>query len=144
MPGPTNTQFSVAVHLLTLLAGEPGTMVDSATLAVSPATNPVHVRRILGRLRAVGLVRSQPGTRGGWSLARPAAEIDLARVWTAVNGDDPVLGVHIPDPDCPIGRVVRGRLLDLDRRAADVMLAELARTTIADVLAGVTPEPAGA
>jgi Rrf2 family protein len=136
MPGPANTQFSVAVHLLTLLAGQPGTLVDSATLAVSPATNPVHVRRILGRLRTVGLVRSQPGTRGGWALARPAGEIDLAQVWDAVNGDDPVLGVHIPDPDCPVGRQVQQRLLDLDRRAAQVMIAELARSTIADVLEG--------
>jgi Rrf2 family protein len=144
MPGPVNTQFSVAVHLLTLLAGEPGILVDSASLAVSPATNPVHVRRILGRLRTVGLVRSQPGTRGGWALARPAGEIDLAQVWRAVNGEDPVLGVHIPDPDCPIGRHVRRRMLDLDRRAAGVMLAELAQTTVADVLAGATLEQAGA
>ncbi|MFI9604899.1 Rrf2 family transcriptional regulator [Streptomyces sp. NPDC052043] len=134
MAQPTNTQFAVGVHLLTLLAGTPGQWQDSQYLAGSPATNAAHVRRILGRLREAGLVRSQPGPRGGWMLEREAAEIDLALVWLAVNGEDPVLGVHVPQPDCHVGQRVHRNLLALDRRARDAMLAELARTTVADVL----------
>jgi Rrf2 family protein len=134
MAQPTNTQFAVGVHLLTLLAGTPGTWRDSQSLAGSPATNPAHVRRILGRLRAAGLVRSQPGPHGGWMLQREAAEIDLAQVWLAVNGEDPVLGVHVPQPDCHVGQRVHRNLIALDRRAREAMLAELARSTISDVL----------
>ena len=137
MAHPTNTRFSVAVHLLTLLADAPGETIDSRALSKSPATNPVHVRRVLGQLRDKGLVRSQPGAHGGWALARPPDQIDLGEVWQAVNGDDPVLGLHVPDPNCPTGRRVSSNLRALDRRAFDVLVDELARANIADVLADV-------
>ena len=142
MAQPTNTQFAVGVHLLTLLAVEPGAWRDSQSLAVGPATNPVHARRILGRLREAGLVRSQPGPRGGWMLDREAAQIDLATVWCALNGADPVLGMHVPQPDCGIGQRVHSNLLALDTLAHRALLAVLARTTIADVLSeDVAHEP---
>ncbi|GAA3985668.1 Rrf2 family transcriptional regulator [Streptomyces plumbiresistens] len=134
MAQPTNTQFAVGVHLLTLLAGRPGEWRDSRSLAVSPATNAAHARRILGQLREAGLVRSQSGPSGGWMLEREAVQIDLAMVWLALNGEDPVLGVHVPQPDCGVGRRVHHNLLALDRRARNALLTELAHTTVADVL----------
>ncbi|MET7477037.1 Rrf2 family transcriptional regulator [Streptomyces sp. NPDC005648] len=134
MAQPTNTQFAVGVHLLTLLAARPGEWRDSQSLAFSPATNAAHARRILGRLREAGLVRSHPGPRGGWMLEREAAQIDLAMVWLALNGEDPVLGMHVPQPDCRAGQRVHQTLLDLDRRARRALLDELARTTVADVV----------
>lgn len=144
MPGPTNTQFSLAVHLLTLLAqADAGQVLDSAALSISPAASPVHVRRVLGHLREAGLVHAQQGAHGGWTLARAAAEIDLAQVWLAVNGEDPVLGVHSPDPNCAVGRRVQQNLRDLDRRALSTLLGELATTTVADILAA-SRVPAGA
>lgn len=142
MPRPTNTQFSLAVHLLTLLAqAEPAELLDSAALSISPAASPVHVRRVLGHLREAGLVRAQQGAHGGWTLARAPEEIDLAQVWLAVNGEDPVLGVHSPDPNCEVGRRVQANLRQLDRRALAALVADLATTTIAEILAA-SREPA--
>lgn len=138
MAHPTNTRFAVAVHLLTLLAAAPGELVDSAALSLSPATNPVHVRRVLGVLRDQGLVRSQTGSHGGWTLTRSPEQINLGQVWQAVHGTDPVLGIHVPDPNCPTGQVVQSNLRALDRRAVGVLVEELARVTVADVLADVT------
>jgi Rrf2 family protein len=132
----SNTRFAVAVHLLTLLANAPGETLDSQFLAISPATNPVHVRRVLGRIREKGLVLSRPGVHGGWTLARAPEEIDLGEVWRAVNGEDAVLGIHVPDPNCQTGQLVSANLLALDRRAFDVLVDELGRVTVADVLAG--------
>jgi Rrf2 family protein len=146
MSQPTNTRFAVAVHLLTLLAqAAPGELLDSSALAISPAASPVHVRRVLGSLRAAGLVESWQGAHGGWALARPAQEIDLGQVWLAVNGEDPLLGVHSPDPNCPEGRRVQANLRSLDRRALEAMLAEIRSETVADMVAeGRSPIPAGA
>lgn len=143
LPRPTNTQFSLAVHLLTLLAqADAGQVLDSAELAISPAASPVHVRRVLGHLRDAGLVHAQQGAHGGWRLAQAPEDIDLARVWLAVNGDDPLLGIHSPDPACEVGRRVQENLRKLDRRALGVMLSDLATTTIADVLAASRAAPA--
>lgn len=42
--------------------------------------------KILQKLAREGIVASQQGTKGGYSLARPAASIDVVRVIEAVDG----------------------------------------------------------
>jgi len=135
---PTNLQFAVVVHVLTYLAGM-GTErpISSDELSGSVNTNPVYVRRTLGPLREAGLVRSVPGVHGGWELCREPKEITLAEVWGLVQGDDPVLGLHGANPKCPVGRDVSTALAGIDRQVAAAVTAELARTTIADLLARV-------
>jgi Rrf2 family protein len=44
------------------------------------------LENIMSDLRNAGLVRSQRGTEGGYWLARPAPEINLAQVIRAVDG----------------------------------------------------------
>ena len=134
MPGPSNTQFAVGVHVLTLLSAEPETTKSSEVLAASAGSNPVHVRRVLGRLRRAGLVRSRPGPHGGWLLDGATCETTLAEVWDAVHGDDPVLGLHSASPNCEVGQRIHGALAELDRRAARALTAELAETTLGDLV----------
>jgi len=132
MARPTNTQFALAVHMLTLLTADPQTMQSSELLASSAGSNPVHVRRVLGR--RAGLVRSRPGPHGGWLPADTAAGTTLADVWRAVNGDDPVLGLHSASPDCSVGQRIQAALTSIDRRAAAALVAELEHTTIEDLV----------
>ncbi len=135
MARSTNTQFAVAVHVLTYLAGVTGSRpVSSDELARSTNVNPVYVRRVLGPLRDAGLVRSRPGVHGGWELAADARDVTLARVWRLLQGSDPVLGLHGPDPACPVGRGVQKSLHALDRAVADAVTTELERFTVQDVL----------
>lgn len=135
---PTNLQFAVVVHVLTYLAGMGRERpISSDELSGSVNTSPVYVRRTLGPLREAGLVRSVPGAHGGWELCRAPAGITLAEVWHLVQGDDPVLGLHGANPRCPVGRDVATELTEIDRRVAAAVAAELAGTTIADLLAKV-------
>lgn len=135
MAGSTNTQFAVAVHVLTYLAGAPeGRATSSQELSRSTNVNAVHVRRVLGPLREAGLVASRPGVHGGWELATDASSIRLGQVWRILRGFDPVLGLHGPNPDCPVGRSVQGSLAALDRAVADGMVAELDRHTVHDMI----------
>lgn len=137
MARSTNTRFAVAVHVLTYLAGVAGERpVSSDELAASANVNPVHVRRVLGPLRAAGMVRSRPGVNGGWELGHPAADITLAAVWRLLQGDDPVLGLHGPNPACEIGRQVQRSLTALDRAVADAVAGELGRFTVHDLITG--------
>lgn len=134
----TNTQFAVAVHVLTYLAAGAAagrtTPVGSEELAGSTAVNPVHVRKVLGPLRKAGLTRSRPGAHGGWELAVDPAAVTLAQVWSALQGEDPVLGIHGPNPACPVGSSIQGVLVGLERRVADAIVAELDSISLADVL----------
>jgi DNA-binding IscR family transcriptional regulator len=122
-----NSRLAVATHVLTMIAfaerapAEPDP-VSSEKLARSVNTNPIVVRKLLGSLRAAGLVVGHPGRHGGATLARPPGEITLADVWRAV--DEPsVFGHarHRPDAACPVGSCVAS------------LGEELRKTTIADL-----------
>ena len=142
MARSTNTRFAVAVHVLTYLAGATdGRPVSSEELSASTNTNPVYVRRVLGPLRAAGLVRSRPGVHGGWELAVDARAIPLSQVWRVLQAADPVLGLHGPDPACPVGRDVQRSLIALDRAVADAVSTELERFTVHGILMGDATHP---
>jgi Rrf2 family protein len=133
----TNTQFAVAVHVLTYLAGvADGHAVSSDELASSANVNPVYVRRVLGPLRAAGLVCSRQGAGGGWNLAGAAEDITLDQVWRLLQGADPVLGIHGPDPSCATGRGVQESLVAIDRAVATAVERSLGGFTLRDVLEG--------
>ncbi|GGM14490.1 Rrf2 family transcriptional regulator [Nakamurella endophytica] len=149
MATPLKTRFAVAVHVLTYLAATgDGRAVGATELAASTRVTPVHVRRVLGPLRRAGLVASRPGVHGGWVLRGRPADVTLGQVWRLLQGDDPVLGLHGPDPRCPIGRRIGAALSGYEREVAAAVEATLGRRTVQDVLdesaAGVAaPIPTG-
>ena len=55
------------------------------------------LENILTQLRSAGIVRSQRGPEGGYWLAKPPEEVDLARVIRAVEG--PLVGVRGQRPE---------------------------------------------
>ena len=136
MSGPANTQFGVGVHMATLLAAAGDRPQTSEVLAGSAGSNPVHVRRVLGRLRDAGLVVSRPGPSGGWQLAADPATTSLADVWRAVHGDAGILGLHEANPACPVGRRIQDSLEQIDRAATRAAERDLAGTTLADLARG--------
>ena len=88
------TRFAVAIHILLLLAAEPGGQATSGRIAESVGTNPVVIRRLAGQLARAGLVRIRRGP-GGAELARPASSITLADVWAAMRRPElPLLPAH--------------------------------------------------
>jgi Rrf2 family protein len=136
--GPTNTQFALGVHLLTLIADHPGGAISAETMSESTGANPVHSRRVLGELRRAGLVASRSGPHGGWELTRAPEAISLADVWDVLRGDQPLLGVHDVAPDCPVGRGIRVALTEVDRRVVAAVRDQLVDQTIGD-LTGQVP-----
>jgi Rrf2 family protein len=134
MPAPTNTQFSLAVHVLTLLASQTPDLVSSEFLAGSAGTSPEHVRRVLAPLRRAGMVRSRPGPSGGWQLDGAGCETTLGAIWRAVHGDAGVLGVHAAAPDCAVGQRIQTALEELERRAVDALVSELDQQTLGQLV----------
>lgn len=138
MTRSTNTQFAVAAHVLTYLAGiDDARPASSEELSRSTNVNPVYIRKVLGPLRGAGLVKSRPGVHGGWELALDPDEIALEQVWLLLQGTDPVLGLHGPDPSCATGRSVAKSLRRLDQEVADAIAGSLRHTTVRDLLSHV-------
>lgn len=132
-----NSRFTVAVHTLTLLAQAQDDPVTSEYVASSANTNSVVIRRLLADLRAADLVKSQGGNGGGWKLARTADSITLCDVYRAVeDNDEPLFSLHPrgANPNCPVGSRIQDSLLSRYAVARKVLEAELAQSTISDIL----------
>jgi Rrf2 family protein len=133
-----SSRFTVAVHVMTLLASEEGKPITSEYIAGSVNTNPVVIRRALGLLSKAKLVRSVEGAGGGTLLAKRPAQISLADVFRAVEqGELFSLPRSRPNPYCPVGKSVQGVLGRHTQELEKRIEQEMSRTTIADLLAEV-------
>ena len=133
-----SSRFSVAIHVLTLLAALPGELLTSDRIAGSVNTNPVVIRRILGQLKQAGLVEVRAAA-GGTYLRRDPAALTLLEVYQAVEASEPQLfSIHErPNPHCVVGRSIQAVLDSTLQRAQAALEQELAATTLAQVLAQV-------
>jgi DNA-binding IscR family transcriptional regulator len=136
-----NSRFSLAVHILCLLATMPEERVTSEFLAMSIGTNPVVIRRLMANLREAGLVTAKRAGGGGWMLERPAKLITLDLVRQAVTKDE-ALRMHKnePHPACVVGKGVRRVLGGVYERADAAVDRELNGITVAGILSSVLAE----
>jgi Rrf2 family protein len=129
-----NSQFAMAVHVLTLIARSGESSAKSDQIAKSVNTNPVVIRRLLSQLNKAGLVTSHTGAAGGTRLARPSAEIKLVDVYRSVACGE-VFALHgSPNQDCPVGRSVEAVLCVLQKEIDKSVSSTLEQHTLDDVL----------
>jgi Rrf2 family protein len=96
------------------------------------------LENILTQLRSSGIVRSQRGPEGGYWLARPANEVNLAQVIRAVDG--PLVGVRGQRPEEVeyIGSAESLQQVWIALRAN--LRKVLEHVTVADVASGKLPK----
>lgn len=130
-----NSQFSMAVHILTLLAGAGDENVKSECIAGSVNTNAVVIRRVLSQLNQAGLVRSQTGAFGGTRLAREPDRITLCEIYKAVScGEVFALHAKSPNQDCPVGKNIEAVLCNLQKEIDRSVGEKLGQYTLASVI----------
>jgi Rrf2 family protein len=138
-----NSQFSMAVHVLMMLARSQEENVKSDYLAKSVNTNPVVIRRLLGQLNHANLVVSQTGANGGTRLARFPREINLAEVYKAVSCGE-VFALHgkSPNPECPVGKNIEAVLCNLQKEIDRSIGETLSQFTLQSIFEMVEPAAA--
>ena len=108
---------------------------------------PKFLENILGDLRQGGLVRSQRGADGGYKLARPPEEINLADIIRVVEG--PMASVRGERPESvryagsaePLQRVWIAVRSSLRTVAEHVTLADLATGQLPPEVEAMTKDP---
>lgn len=134
----TNTQFSIAVHLMIVLGFKSGCETTSAHLAMSVNTSPSFVRRILAKLSKAKLVTTTTGKTGFCSLAKLPEDISLLEIYKAVDAPKAFAIHDYPAQNfcrvsCNIGQTM-SKILD---KAQDSFEASLGKTSLAEVVAGI-------
>jgi FeS assembly SUF system regulator len=121
-----------ATVLLATLAGEPARVQTAASLAEQTRIAAPTVCKLLKQLQRAALVTSTRGPRGGYQLARPAAQISAAAILDALEGPLALTDCSAGHGNCEIedtcrvGRVWQRLNLAIRRSLYEVSLAQLA------------------
>lgn len=128
-----NSRLSLALHTLSHMAGEPDRMRTSAYIADHAGTNPVVVRRVLGKLREAGLLTSEKGHAGGWRLARKPQNISLADVYLALD-ERLVASDEINDaPSCSVEHALQRCVSGVLEEIEQSLVQKLGETSISEM-----------
>ncbi|MCI9380978.1 MAG: Rrf2 family transcriptional regulator [Dorea sp.] len=132
-----SSRFTLAVHIFACIdVFKDDYKVTSEFLAGSTNVNPVIVRKILGQLKAAGLVEVARGS-GGASIPKPLGEISFLDIYNAVECIEKGELFHFhenPNAECPVGRNIHVVLDDKLMRVQKAMEAELSSITLEDVM----------
>jgi FeS assembly SUF system regulator len=121
-----------AILLMTHVAQAPGVhnAVDAARITGVPAPT---ASKVMARLAGRGLLTSQRGAKGGYVLPRPAAEITVAEIVSALDGPIALTTCMKAGPsNCDIEPVCPSRVsLGTINRAVQRALSEISLAEIA-------------
>lgn len=148
-PRSGNALFGVnaeyGLHCLLWLLQEREKPASARDLAELQGVSPSLLAKILPRFEKAGLVVSSGGINGGYRLARPGAQISMLDVVDAIDGDKRLFDCKEVRRNCalferePPSWSSRGTcgIHAVMLRAEKAMRAELARTSLQDLAAGV-------
>ena len=133
-----DVRFPTALQIMLSLAlaeQQAVTNLSSSQLAESLGANPSFVRKLLVPLVQSKLLCSQMGKAGGVRLARPAAEITLRDIYSAVVADTKIWAPRTGIPHrCLVSSNVQGYFEELIDDAQEAILAILAQRTLLEAL----------
>jgi Rrf2 family protein len=98
-----NSDFTLAIHSLTLLALQPDRMSTSEAISESAGVHPVRIRKVLGLLKKHGFIKSKEGTGGGFIFALDLSEVNLWDIYKLTS--EGALQPKCPDSNekCVVG-----------------------------------------
>ncbi|SHN44257.1 RrF2 family transcriptional regulator [Cryptosporangium aurantiacum] len=140
---PVSTEW--VLHCATTLAQlEPGATASAAQLVAYYGLPAASLAKQLQALVRAGVLTASPGPRGGFRLARPAADITLLNIVEAVDGpSEPYVCQEIrqqgrgalPPDECRSTCVLAARMAD----AHQAWRNSLSGVSLADVLDSLPP-----
>ena len=131
-----STKAEYGVRLMVELGRQPGSAPVSLSAVAEAERLPLsYLEHLVARLRKAGLVNSTRGAHGGYTLARPAAEITMNQVVEALEGQiAPMECFH----ETPEGKVSCSHEDDGDRLCATKLLWTRVQGGVSRALTGTT------
>lgn len=119
--------------------------MTSDALAHRMSTDPAVVRRTMAGLRNAGIVRSEKGHGGGWSLERALENVTMRDVYEALGITDVfTIGTRTESPGCFVEQTVNRAMKGALDTSESVLLQQLGGVTLAAIAAEVASRGANA
>ena len=125
-----------ALRVLIYAAGHSGRRITIEEAAAYFAISHAHLKKVVLALSRARFLASTKGRHGGFALARPPAEINIADVIMATEPDFSLFECYLTGNACRISRPCR--LPNLASEALDAFLATFRKYSLADAV--VRPE----
>jgi Rrf2 family nitric oxide-sensitive transcriptional repressor len=125
------TRTNLALRTLMVCAVNPDTIVRKSDVAQAINASENHLAQVVNKLGQAGFITTLRGRHGGFTLARPAAEISVGSVFRTFEAELPFIECFSSDNTCPLKGVCRmsghlARAIEAFYASLDpVMLGEL-------------------
>lgn len=96
------TRTNLALRTLMVCAVNAQRIVRKADVAVAINASENHLAQVINQLGQAGFITTLRGRHGGFTLARPAAEISVGAVFRTFEADLPFIECFSPDNTCPL------------------------------------------
>lgn len=132
-----------AIHCVTMLAGlDEGQVLSAAALAEYHGVSASYLLKHLQALSGAGILATVPGPKGGYRLALAPKDVSLLDITLAIEGPAPAFRcaeIRQRGPKPLPGRYFQAPcgIASAMHAAERVYRSELAKTSIADIVAGV-------
>ncbi|WP_281884658.1 Rrf2 family transcriptional regulator [Paenibacillus sp. YYML68] len=131
-----NSEFTIAVHSLVLLAYRPDHSATSELIAGNVSTHPARVRKVMSVLKKCGYVATKEGAGGGYTLSCDPTEVTLGEIYraTSIGSIKPGWCSGSEEGDCMIACNMTEVMDGIFSEAEERMLTFLEQMKIAEVL----------
>ena len=96
------TRTSLALRTLMVCAVNPDRIVRKSDVATTINASENHLAQVVNQLGQSGYITTLRGRHGGFSLARPAAEISVGDLFRTFEADLPFMECFTDDTVCPL------------------------------------------
>ncbi|HWV22902.1 MAG TPA: Rrf2 family transcriptional regulator [Thermomicrobiales bacterium] len=138
-----DSRLSGVLHVLLHMADANGP-VTSEKLAEMMQTHPVVIRRILAGLREQGLVRSEKGHGGGWTITPELDHVTMQEIYVALGSPSLfAIGNRSEQTGCLVEQAVNAVMRDTLREAEALLLTRFGEVTLGELRRQIPERPTG-
>lgn len=129
------TRTNLAIRVLMFCAVNEARVVRTAEIAARCNASVNHLLQVVNLLQESGFVETLRGRAGGLRLARPAAQIQIGRIFRLLESGVPFAECFdVRTNTCPLSGTCR--LRSYLARAVEAFFLELDQVTLADLVQG--------
>jgi Rrf2 family protein len=124
---------SLAMHGMVFLAAKGEESHSVGEVAEELNVSKAHLQKVFQQLARAGLLRSNRGPKGGYSLGKDSDRITLLEIYQAIEGPLEVRDCLFDEPVCRGDRCIYGDLLSTTQKRFQAYLEGMKLSELTDV-----------